>query len=80
MLGQRVRELEPAVSARDEQLHQVVVTLVVDLDHRLGATARGVALVKLRKNTEARTAFQSAAKSNPKIEGIADLWEDVAAG
>lgn len=39
----------------------------------------GVSLMKLNKKQEARTAFQAAAKANPKIEGVADLWDDFAA-
>jgi len=39
----------------------------------------GVSLMKIKKKQEARTAFQAAAKSNPKIEGVADLWDDYAA-
>lgn len=39
----------------------------------------GISLYKLKKAAEARAAFEAAGKANPKIEGIADLWDDVAA-
>jgi len=39
----------------------------------------GISLIKTNKKQEARAAFQAAGKANPKIEGVADLWDDFAA-
>lgn len=40
----------------------------------------GVTLVQLKKSSEAQTHFKSAGKENPQLEGIADLWWDIAGG
>lgn len=40
----------------------------------------GVSLYDQKKTKDARTAFQAAGKANPKIVGVANLWDDVAGG
>lgn len=40
----------------------------------------GVTLVQLKKNSEAQTHFKAAGKENPEIQGVANLWGDVAGG
>jgi tetratricopeptide (TPR) repeat protein len=40
----------------------------------------GVALYDQKKNGDARAAFAAAAKANPKISSVANLWDDVAGG
>jgi tetratricopeptide (TPR) repeat protein len=40
----------------------------------------GVALYDQKKMADARAAFAEAAKANPKIAGVADLWDDFAGG
>jgi len=40
----------------------------------------GVALYDQKKMADARAAFAEAAKANPKIAGVANLWDDLAGG
>ena len=40
----------------------------------------GVAYVQLKKTTDAQAQFSAAAKANPRLEGVADLWSDIAGG
>lgn len=40
----------------------------------------GVTLMHLKKSAEAKTNFDAAAKANPNIKGVANLWSDVAGG
>lgn len=40
----------------------------------------GVTMMQLKKSAEAQTHFKAAAKANPKIAGVANLWSDVAGG
>lgn len=70
-LGEHAKSVEAAKRAlqkgkldRPDQVHMLL----------------GVALVHLKKNGEAQTHFKAAAKANPKIMGVANLWDDVAGG
>lgn len=40
----------------------------------------GVSLYDQKKSKDARTAFDAASKANPKIAGVANLWDDIAGG
>jgi hypothetical protein len=39
-----------------------------------------VSLYDQKKSKDARTAFDAASKANPKIAGVANLWDDIAGG
>lgn len=58
------RALQKGKLERPEQVHMLL----------------GVTLMQLKKAGEAQAQFNAAAKANPKLEGVANLWSDVAGG
>ena len=70
-LGERAKAVETARRA----LQKGKLNRADDVQFLLG-----VALFDQKKVGEARSAFAEASKANPKNAGIANLWEDVAAG